>query len=1204
MCASSSPSPHSPQHHQHHPESAPLTEKDSDVLRYCSPPFPAGFTPLRVGHEGGAPLFSILVSSASSIVGSILSSVFKGGDAQGCFGKCRLSADLAHVEAYYCSRDGKEKSITGGYKILCMRQRSNYYSSAGNGHGNGDADGDESGEEHSPIMWVPAPLLADPTYNTNTNCDAMEFVFAAHGRFGVARAILGSGLHPGVREPSGRCVCPYGGRAVPVSGSSSSSSDGTAEVLCVRARVPAEMARRVATLSRGEAMRRAMEDGEGTPFSSFDALLRWSGGGPGKDATATAPVAPLRHRKGRAGEGTGPRSPTQQQQRADGPSLFIDSLAPSVGADGSPTATNAAASPSSRLSPSSSLPSRQPRLMVCHDYAGGYLPSDRSSFFIHTHNTNSCGIGSARREPTVLDIAYTVSYWGLVDVFVYFSHHRVTVPPRAWVEAAHRHGVPALGTIITEGDGGLRDLRLVLSDAVTMGRVIARLADLCVAFSFDGYLVNIENSLDAGLARRLVLFTDTLRKRVQSAVSGGHGQVVWYDAVTIDGPLQYQNALTAKNKPFFDVADGIFTNYFWNPMHLAMTKTTAATAGRRADVYVGVDVFGRNMHGGGKFNTHVATREAVGCGLSVALFAPGWTLESLKEEEEGEARGGGGGGRRDAFLRAECKLWSRLQSDFHQRPLACRLVSNTHPHHHHDQSSGCGATAAAVWTSFASGVGTQFFINGSPVVSASSTLSSSSTTGKSATGAGYCQFAMAHVLPPFLYEAPQDTVSSSSPLLLSSPTSSSSSLYSWPVRLPLVADGGRVHGGTAAARWRTDRAWLGDQSLAMTVPPAGAVRLADWCVTGLEQLSASATAFTNSNNEEYHDDHDIDAHVDGGATAASVVVDAAFMTEPSAAAATVEALKASLGLRVGVVVAVATAAAASHHLDPNSSGGGGVADGREGGGKTYKTKQMLITGAESHVIYSADAWHILRFNITAAAAAHTGGGSPTHTSGSALHHHSNTNRNNSSNSVELAEVNSISLMNLSGGRSLVCTVGAIAVHAVTATPTPTATGGSGSGDNNSHSSPLIAVRAAGPWPAVSLHPTRVARERVLELHDAGATVASIAAPGSSSSSAVAVEVPVGQERSVAVVATVLLHGGGNSNDKHDEASDSNSKSAVRQQRVFLGVHRVSPDAGSLLLRLSTNNTTKTATTGGGQQQQPSTSLQVSHVDYYLVHSGY
>lgn len=58
-----------------------------------------------------------------------------------------------------------------------------------------------------------------------------------------------------------------------------------------------------------------------------------------------------------------------------------------------------------------------------------------------------------------------------------------------------------------------------------------------------------------------------------------------------------------------------------------------ATAARRIDVYAGIDVFARDRprlsydagHGCTK-----ALEEVASCGLSVALFAPGWTLENGK----------------------------------------------------------------------------------------------------------------------------------------------------------------------------------------------------------------------------------------------------------------------------------------------------------------------------------------------------------------------------------------------------------------------------------------------------------------------------------------------------------------------------------------------------------------------------------------------
>ena len=52
------------------------------------------------------------------------------------------------------------------------------------------------------------------------------------------------------------------------------------------------------------------------------------------------------------------------------------------------------------------------------------------------------------------DDIYYFKYWNMVDVFVYFSHHFITVPPVGWVNAAHRNGVTILGTFITESKSG------------------------------------------------------------------------------------------------------------------------------------------------------------------------------------------------------------------------------------------------------------------------------------------------------------------------------------------------------------------------------------------------------------------------------------------------------------------------------------------------------------------------------------------------------------------------------------------------------------------------------------------------------------------------------------------------------------------------------------------------------------------------------
>lgn len=92
--------------------------------------------------------------------------------------------------------------------------------------------------------------------------------------------------------------------------------------------------------------------------------------------------------------------------------------------------------------------------------------------------------------------------------------------------------------------------------------------------------------------------------------------VLWYDAVTVHGKLDWQNELNEQNKPFFKTADGIFLNYVWTPTHL--TRSYVSAGKRHGDVFAGIDVFGRNTYGGGGFN----------CSKALAAIQ-GWRNKSI-----------------------------------------------------------------------------------------------------------------------------------------------------------------------------------------------------------------------------------------------------------------------------------------------------------------------------------------------------------------------------------------------------------------------------------------------------------------------------------------------------------------------------------------------------------------------------------------------
>lgn len=108
----------------------------------------------------------------------------------------------------------------------------------------------------------------------------------------------------------------------------------------------------------------------------------------------------------------------------------------------------------------------------------------------------------------------------------------------------------------------------------------------------------------------------------------------------------------AHEQAYFDACDGIFTNYWWRERSLAETAQAAARAGgRAADVYVGVDCFARGdlCYSAGP-GCGLAVRLVREAGLSLALFAPGWSLEV------GEAKGRRG----EEAKRADARFWEAL----------------------------------------------------------------------------------------------------------------------------------------------------------------------------------------------------------------------------------------------------------------------------------------------------------------------------------------------------------------------------------------------------------------------------------------------------------------------------------------------------------------------------------------------------------------
>ncbi|CAM9372688.1 unnamed protein product, partial [Discosporangium mesarthrocarpum] len=354
------------------------------------------------------------------------------------------------------------------------------------------------------------------------------------------------------------------------------------------------------------------------------------------------------------------------------------------------------------------FPPRQSRLLVCHDMAGGY--------------------GEDRRvQGGDYDRAYRLYNWGLIDIFVYFSHNLVTIPPLGWTDVAHRHGTRVLGTFITEWDEGYKKCQEFLCSKESIDIAADKLASIAVDYGFDGWLINIENPVEVGqeleglvrflkasfagqrccLQTLLLGFKSLFTKRSMPLEAPAcpppprkpGGLVLWYDSVTKEGKLDWQDCLNSRNREFFDACDGIFCNYTWKERYPSMCALEAE--GRRFDVYMGIDVFGRGTWGGGGMDSCKAREPLFPAGVSAALFAPAWTMEDQVK----------GGGRVEEgqpwacvetpFGEINARFWETLASAWH----AGRAIPG---------DSGPGLP---LMTNFSQGVGDGLWVEGVQVAS-------------------------------------------------------------------------------------------------------------------------------------------------------------------------------------------------------------------------------------------------------------------------------------------------------------------------------------------------------------------------------------------------------------------------------------------------------------------------------------------------------
>ncbi|EJU03867.1 hypothetical protein DACRYDRAFT_21286 [Dacryopinax primogenitus] len=261
------------------------------------------------------------------------------------------------------------------------------------------------------------------------------------------------------------------------------------------------------------------------------------------------------------------------------------------------------------------------KLCVCHDMMGGY-PND-------AHNP-----------------MWTMNWWAIADTFIYFSHHRVSPPPRQFISAGHRQGCKVLGTLILEGESD-RYRVLMGNDTTSISpqtnniskKYADHLIDLCELRGFDGYLLNFEVSYEnSHNARLLGAWVAYLTSESRRRLGADRSVIMWYDSVTVNGNLRWQNTLNQLNSAFFIASDSLFTNYNYSsgtiPTAKEFLQNLVEDTRPKSDVSWGIDMWGRGTYQGGGYRTCLAL-DTIQPGLppqqhgfSASLFAPGYLWEN------------------------------------------------------------------------------------------------------------------------------------------------------------------------------------------------------------------------------------------------------------------------------------------------------------------------------------------------------------------------------------------------------------------------------------------------------------------------------------------------------------------------------------------------------------------------------------------------
>jgi mannosyl-glycoprotein endo-beta-N-acetylglucosaminidase len=326
---------------------------------------------------------------------------------------------------------------------------------------------------------------------------------------------------------------------------------------------------------------------------------------------------------------------------------------------------------------------------------------------------------------------YTPTYWQYTSQLVDFGgsagEGSLVLPPAPLTDAAHRNGIPVLGTVFlgpTTYGGWFGQVSDFLQQSGSDFPVADKLIQAAKTYGFDGWFINQETAGgNSATATQMQAFIEYVHQQDPGLT------IEWYDAMTTSGSISYQNKLDSSDNPFFQqsgttgvanrVADSVYLNYGWSTSSLTSSASLANSDGRSPySLYAGIDVGSNNAYnatnpylGGNNQPLSEVFPSSTSQTMSLGLFAAQQTLSAAQSNSSS----GSDLAKLQNFYGLESLFWTGSRGSASNTATAIAGtnwygIANYIP----VQST---ITSAPFVTNFATGQGQMYAINGQTMAS-------------------------------------------------------------------------------------------------------------------------------------------------------------------------------------------------------------------------------------------------------------------------------------------------------------------------------------------------------------------------------------------------------------------------------------------------------------------------------------------------------